>query len=164
MKLLTILFIIFLIPLTSAVTFGPDTTLNTSSSNSSLTFFTCTLEADRIKVTSISIEVDNATRTAGIQFDFPPFFNHTQPNTNFNCREIGLEFGLTCSPSIRSVLNLVILFSALSVVIFTLLFFIKQGKVKGLINPRSVIMTFIGEIIGVVFIIIIADSIVAVCP
>lgn len=69
-------------------------TLNTSSSNSSFTFTTCTLVADQINVNSNSIEVFNATRTATIPFNFPTFFNHTEENTNYNCLEISSKFGL----------------------------------------------------------------------
>jgi len=101
LKLLIIFsFLLVILPLISGVTFGPDTTLNSSSSNSSFTFTTCTLEADRITITPVSIEVFNASRTATIEFDFPGFFNHTEINTNYNCEEIGVKFG--ADPTVNS--------------------------------------------------------------
>lgn len=68
-----------------------------------------------------------------------------------------------CSSSERSLLSLTILFFALGVLVFTLMFFFVKGKLSLDIDPKIVVIVFVGLIMGLIFIQVLADGAIAVC-
>ncbi len=89
-KLIFIMGIIVLlvIPLTSAVTFNPGTVLNTTSSNSSMTF-SFTVNATNLTINPTSIYLKTVSYVRDGEIKTCSFINHTAKNTNLASADFG---------------------------------------------------------------------------
>ena len=81
-----------------------------------------------------------------------------EPATSSNV--LRLVYG--CSATERSTLIAIKIFASLAIVIFSITMFFKDGKMNAL-NGRQIIMVFVGIIIGVVMVSVIADSLFSYC-
>ena len=70
---------------------------------------------------------------------------------------------MNCSVSDKAVLNLTVIFLALVIIFLAMFLFFSEGKVFLNINAKVLIMVFVGIIISVVLLGVIADSVVSFC-
>lgn len=88
-KILFLVFLILLvIPLTSAITFNPGTVLNTTSSNSSMTF-SFTVNATNLTINPTSIYLKTVSYVRDGEIKTCSFINHTVKNTNLASADFG---------------------------------------------------------------------------
>lgn len=89
------LLVLLLLPTVSAVTLDSGTVLNTTSSNSSMTFVTCQMNVTQVDVFDNAILLTDPQFNTGsnTNFDLPSTINYTDENDNIDCGEIGEAFG-----------------------------------------------------------------------
>lgn len=96
MKWYSIIMLLLLLPTASAVDLLNGTILNTTVSNTSLTFQGCELNVTQSVVSAISIELTNPLYLPpGQPFTLPAFLNITRENSVFDCIDLGPNFGTT---------------------------------------------------------------------
>jgi hypothetical protein len=78
-------FILFLLPLVSAVNLNSEVILNTSLSNTSVTFSGCTMSVTNLSINSTSVILYNATNPS---YEFNITLILTDINTNFDCIDL----------------------------------------------------------------------------
>jgi len=169
MKWQAIIILLLLIPSASAVDLLSGTILNTTVSNTSMSFEQCELMVDISTVTNVSIELTNPVYiTPGQQFSLPNFINFSTENAHLDCGQLGPVFGTAdfqCTSIERGTFSLIIIVSTLALLTFVFSLFIgRKDTPRATINTKLVTFIFVGIIIGVVFIIAIADTIVEFCP
>ena len=93
-QLLGLCVVLLVLPSISAVTLDSGTILNTTGSNSSMTFGSCSWVIETVTISEISIEITGASdlQIGSTLYAFPDLVNHTVENTNYDCEEIGIAF------------------------------------------------------------------------
>jgi len=91
-QLLGLCVVLLVLPSISAVTLDSGTILNTTGSNSSMTFGSCSWVIETVTISEISIEITGASdlQIGSTLYAFPDLVNHTVENTNYDCEEIGI--------------------------------------------------------------------------
>lgn len=188
----TFIFLLLLIPLSSALTIT-DTTFSTSGTN--YTIFVDSITLDNVTVTSTQILFinltsvgSNFTNTNGTFSSVAGFigldvglivfnvntstdiFTSSSGNRDFNGTMLpGIVLRITdrafiiCTGTERSILQLTVLFFILAVVFIPLILFFLKGKLNFDVNAKSILVVFILIILGIVFAQVISDSVVSFC-
>ncbi len=165
-KLIFIIFLLILLPSASAVLLESGTTLNTSISNSSMTFLGCSVTTDEALVETTRITLTNNSFSPPFNlFNFPDPIIWEDENKNIDCGDFDIEFGTnkTCTAQNVSIFALIILMSALAILVFVSGFILFKVKNQKPISAKEILVIFIGLILGVVLITSIADSLNSIC-
>ncbi len=68
-----------------------------------------------------------------------------------------------CSTTTEAILNLAVVFLALAILFISILILFVKGKLSLTVNPKILVIVFVGIILGLVFIQAISNSIVSFC-
>lgn len=142
------------------------TFINLTSIGSNFTNINATFDA---RADFIGLTPGLVVRNVNTQTDL---FQSKAANQNFNATFtpsqvliINDKLTFKCNSAERSTLNLVVLFSALGLLAFVLMLFFSKGKELLQATPKgkTLVIVFVGIIIAVVFIQIIADQVIFFC-
>jgi hypothetical protein len=114
---------VLFLPLVSAVTLSSGTILNTSVSNSSMTFVGCSLNVTSFTITSTSIILLNPIyNSAGFYYTLPSSITYTAPNSNIDCGELGTIYGKEYSKNLHDICGKIFDFNLMTIGFITLFF------------------------------------------
>ncbi len=111
-----------------------------------------------LTIRNVNTSTDLFTSTLGDQ-DFNATFTTGQRLIINSFRTLGVN----CSSDVNSILKLTLIFLALVIILLPILILIINGKLSLETNPKKFIVLFVGVIIGVVFIGVVADGVVNFC-